>query len=115
MRSRTTSPYKNHRFPPEIIAHAVWLYHRFSLSFREVEELLAELEAPQAHGFVADDDSTFGQEFLDFAEAQTEAVVEPHRVGDYFGREPMILIGTCGTRTHASVTAYETALWQVPR
>ena len=42
MRSRTTSPYKNHRFPPQIIAHAVWLYHRFSLSFREVEELLAE-------------------------------------------------------------------------
>ncbi len=42
MSSRTTSHYKNHRFPPEIIAHAVWLYHRFSLSFREVEELLAE-------------------------------------------------------------------------
>ncbi len=37
----TTDLYKNHRFPPEIIAHAVWLYHRFSLSFREVEELLA--------------------------------------------------------------------------
>jgi len=35
-------PYKNHRFPPEIIAHAVWLYHRFSLSFRDVEEMLAE-------------------------------------------------------------------------
>ncbi len=42
MRSRTTSPYKNHRFPPEIIAHAVWLYHRFSLSFPDVEDLLAE-------------------------------------------------------------------------
>ena len=42
MPSRTTSHYKNHRFPPGIIAHAVWLYHRFSLSFREVEELLAE-------------------------------------------------------------------------
>ena len=40
MLTRTTSPYKNHRFPPEIIVHAVWLYHRFSLSFREVEELL---------------------------------------------------------------------------
>ena len=38
----TTGLYKNHRFLPEIIAHAVWLYHRFSLSFREVEELLAE-------------------------------------------------------------------------
>ncbi|MDP9313633.1 MAG: IS6 family transposase [Chloroflexota bacterium] len=32
--------YKGFRFPAEIIAHAVWLYHRFSLSFREVEELL---------------------------------------------------------------------------
>ncbi len=40
--SRSTSLYRKHRFPPEIIAHAVWLYHRFSLSFREVEELLAE-------------------------------------------------------------------------
>ena len=39
---RSIDPYKNHRFPPEIIAHAVWLYHRFSLSFPEVEELLPE-------------------------------------------------------------------------
>ena len=38
----TTDSDKNHRFPPEIIAHSVWLCHRFSLSFREVEELLAE-------------------------------------------------------------------------
>ncbi len=42
MSSRTIRLYRNHRFPPEIITHAVWLYHRFSLSFREVEELLAE-------------------------------------------------------------------------
>ena len=34
--------YQCHRFPSEIISHAVWLYHRFCLSFREVEELLAE-------------------------------------------------------------------------
>ena len=34
--------YKNHRFPPAIISHAVWLYHRFCLSFRDVEEILAE-------------------------------------------------------------------------
>ncbi len=36
------SPYKGHRFPQEIISYAVWLYFRFSLSFRDVEELLAE-------------------------------------------------------------------------
>lgn len=34
--------YKRHRFPPEIIAHAVWLYVRFNLSLREVEEMLLE-------------------------------------------------------------------------
>lgn len=40
--STTTSSYAGFRFPQEIIAHAVWLYFRFSLSYRDVEELLAE-------------------------------------------------------------------------
>jgi hypothetical protein len=40
MKHKTPS-YQRHRFPSEIISHAVWLYHRFCLSFREVEELLA--------------------------------------------------------------------------
>jgi putative transposase len=31
--------YKGHRYPVEVISHCVWLYHRFPLSFREVEEL----------------------------------------------------------------------------
>jgi putative transposase len=34
--------YRRHRFPPEIIQHAVWLYFRFPLSYRNVEDLLAE-------------------------------------------------------------------------
>jgi putative transposase len=34
--------YKRHRFPPEIIQYAVWLYHRFNLSHREVEDLMAQ-------------------------------------------------------------------------
>ena len=33
---------KRHRFPPEVIRHAVWLYFRFTLSIRDVEELLAQ-------------------------------------------------------------------------
>ena len=32
--------YKGHRYPAEIIAHCVWLYHRLPLSLREVEELM---------------------------------------------------------------------------
>src|SRR5438477_3838240 len=35
-------PYRRHRFPAEIIQHAIWLYLRFTLSYRDVEELLAE-------------------------------------------------------------------------
>ena len=34
--------YHGYRFPPEIISYAVWLYHRFGLSFRDVEDLLAQ-------------------------------------------------------------------------
>ena len=36
------STYKRHRFPPDIISHAVWLYYRFNLSHRDIEDLLAE-------------------------------------------------------------------------
>ncbi len=34
--------FKRHRFPPEIIRHSIWLYARFTLSFRDVEEMIAE-------------------------------------------------------------------------
>ena len=36
------SRYHGHRFPVEIISYAIWVYHRFSMSFRDVEDLLAE-------------------------------------------------------------------------
>ena len=38
----TTISFARHQFPPAIIRHAVWLYIRFTLSFRDVEDLLAE-------------------------------------------------------------------------
>ena len=34
--------YRRHRFPPVVIQHAVWVYLRFTLSYRDVEDLLAE-------------------------------------------------------------------------
>jgi putative transposase len=40
--------YKNHRFPGEIISHGVWLYYRFPLSYRDVQELLFERK-PRQH------------------------------------------------------------------
>ena len=38
----TQQLYHGYRFSPTIISHAVWLYHRFCLSYRDVEDLLAE-------------------------------------------------------------------------
>ncbi len=42
MTTSARSRYAGHRLPPEVIGHAVWLYFRFPLSYRDVEELLAE-------------------------------------------------------------------------
>jgi transposase-like protein len=38
----TKISYSGYRFPPEIIQQTIWLYVRFTLSFRDVEDLLAE-------------------------------------------------------------------------
>src|SRR5690349_13926855 len=38
----SASLYKGFRFPPEIISNCIWLYFRFSLSFRDIEEIMAE-------------------------------------------------------------------------
>jgi putative transposase len=40
--NQSPDPHRRHRLPAEVIAHAVWLYHMFSLSLRDVELLLAE-------------------------------------------------------------------------
>jgi putative transposase len=55
--------YKRHRFPPEIIAYAVWLYYRFALSFRDVEELLASKGVIVSYEAVRLWCSKFGPEF----------------------------------------------------
>ncbi len=41
MTTNTTPSYKRHRYPAEIISSTLWLYYRFSMSFRDVEELMA--------------------------------------------------------------------------
>ena len=46
--------FKRHRFPPEIIRHAIWLYARFTLSFRDVEEMLSERGLVRAFVHVRD-------------------------------------------------------------
>ena len=59
-----TLSYSGYRFPPEIISHAVWLYHRFCLSFRDVEDLLAERGVTVSYEAIRQWCQTFG---LDYA------------------------------------------------
>ena len=55
---------RGYRFPPDIICHAVWLYHRFGLSFRDVEDLLAERGITVTYEAIRQWCRTFG---LDYA------------------------------------------------
>ena len=55
--------YRGHRFPSEIISHAVWLYHRFSLSFRDVEDLLSERGITVSYETIRQWSRKFGDEY----------------------------------------------------
>jgi putative transposase len=57
------SPYRGYRFPPVIIAHAVWLYFRFHLSFRDVQDLLAERGVIVSHETIRQWCTRFGAAF----------------------------------------------------
>ncbi len=58
-------PHHRHRFPAEIIAHANWLYHVFSLSLRDVELILAERGVIVSHESIRRWCLKFGQAFAD--------------------------------------------------
>ena len=52
--------YHGYRFPPEIISHAVWLCHRFCLSVRDVEDLLAQRGVTVTYETIRQWSQTFG-------------------------------------------------------
>lgn len=55
--------YRRHRFPAELIQHAVWLYFQFSLSYRDVEDLLAERGVEVSYETVRRWALKFGQDY----------------------------------------------------
>jgi transposase-like protein len=63
MTSSTKSLYAGHRFPPELISDTVWLYYRFPLSLRMVEEMLAFRGIVVSHETIRQWGLKFGQEF----------------------------------------------------
>ncbi len=64
MKTTAVAPsYKRHRYPAEIIAHTVWLSFRFSLSFRDVEELIATRGVSLSDETVRRWTRTFGEQY----------------------------------------------------
>ena len=63
MTSSTKTPYAGHRFPPELISYTVWLYFRFPLSLRMVEEMLAFRGIEVSHETIRQWGLKFGQKF----------------------------------------------------
>ena len=61
----TPDPYRGFRFPAGIISHAVWLYHCFGLSLREVETILAERGVIVSHESIRAWGLRFGRAFVD--------------------------------------------------
>ena len=59
----TRSLYKRHRYPAEIIAHCVWLYYRFTLSLRDVEELMLARGIVVSHETIRTWCAKFGPEY----------------------------------------------------
>ncbi len=74
MTSATKSPYAGYRFPGEVISHAVWLYFRFPLSLRMVEEMLAARGIEVSHETVRQWALKFGQCFANQIRRRLPAV-----------------------------------------
>jgi putative transposase len=55
--------YKGFRYPAEIISHCVWLYYRFPLSFRDVEEMMMERGVTVSHETIRQWCGKFGQTY----------------------------------------------------
>ena len=71
---KSSSGFKGHRFPPEIIEYAVWLYFQFSLSLRDVEDLLAERGIIVSHEAIRFWVTKFGRQYAESIRRDRPAV-----------------------------------------
>jgi len=84
--------YRGFRYPPEIIGYAVWLYYRFTLSFRDIEDLLAERGVTVSYEAIRLWCIRFGPSYA------RKLRKKSHRFGDHWGcNETQInVVGTWG-------------------
>lgn len=76
--------YSSHRFPPEIIQHAVWLYFRFTLSYRDVEDLLAERGIDVSYETIRRWVEKFGRQYAKRLRAKRPRPSSTWHIGEVF-------------------------------
>jgi hypothetical protein len=89
--------YKRHRFPPDIISFVVWLYYRFNLSHRDIEDLFAERDISMEnmdHAFNMGIPYNGGSGVIPNWLGGTVVAGEPHaRAGKFFAQPPYESLG----------------------
>jgi transposase-like protein len=80
--------YAHQRFQPDVIRHAVWLYLRFTLSYRDVEELLAERDIDVSYETIRRWVLKFGLQF-----ARNLRASRPRPIGQWHLDEMVVSIG----------------------
>ena len=109
---RDTPSYHGYRFPPEIISHAVWLYHRFGVSFRDVEDLLAQRGITVSYEAIRLWCLTFGSDTLAGSDVDRAGWAtsgtwtrssSPSRAGDAISGVPSIKMATSSISSSSRV------------
>jgi putative transposase len=80
----TSERYKNHRFPGDIISHGVWLYYRFTLSYRDVQEILFERGITVSHEAIRKWCRKFGQQYANHLRHRRPRPGEKWRLDEVF-------------------------------
>ena len=91
--------YRGYRFSPEIISHAVWLYHRFALSFRDVEDLLARRGVDVTYEAIRKWCRRFGPEYANRLRRRRGRLGDLWHLDELFVHDPgspAVLVARCG-------------------
>src|SRR5215213_7899597 len=112
----TPDPYRGFRFPAEIISHAVWLYHCFGLSLREVETILAERGVVVSHESIRAWGLRFGRAFATALKRRRPRPGDKWHLDEVFirirGKAPLPLAGGRPARHRARRSGPEPAQCQ---
>ncbi len=91
---KSQSRYRGYRLPPEIISHTVWLYHRFCLSFRDIEDMPAERGVIVSYELIRQWCLKFGPTYAN------KLCKRQRRLGDTWYMDEVTIITAQGDRCH---------------